>query len=59
MIGVVKDMHFGPVRVKSEPMMLWLSPNPNGMILLKLESSGNEQTIKQIERVWETITHGS
>ena len=53
--GVVKDFHFGSLRERIAPMVMYMRDWPDGGIWIKFEKTKQKEAIAAIERVYRTV----
>jgi putative ABC transport system permease protein len=54
-IGVMKNWHYQPVRNKIEPLAIYIAPEGNRVMLIRIPSGDISESIKSIEQVWKRV----
>jgi putative ABC transport system permease protein len=54
-IGVMKNWHYQPVRNKIEPLAIYIAPEWNRVMLIRIPSGDISESIKSIEQVWKQV----
>lgn len=54
-IGVMKNWHYQPVRNKIEPLAIYIAPEWNRVMLIRIPSGDISESIKSIEQVWKRV----
>ncbi len=57
-IGVVKDFHFQSLHSEVEPLFFLLRPEWTGQVMVRLESSGIQQSLNEIRNYYEIFNPG-
>jgi putative ABC transport system permease protein len=57
-IGVVKDFHFLPLRKKIEPLALYLQPQFNRLLLIRIQPENIAATLDSLEKTWSRVVPG-
>lgn len=57
--GVVKDFHFGSLRDKISPMVMYMRDIPDGGIWIKFQKSKQKEALAAIERIYKTVLPGA
>ena len=53
--GIVKDFHFGSLRDKISPMLMYMSDTPDGGIWIKFEKSRQKEVLAAVERIYKAV----
>jgi putative ABC transport system permease protein len=54
-IGIVKDFHFATLREEIEPLVIYVSPEENQLILIRISPMKILETINYLESTWQKI----
>ncbi len=54
-IGVTKNWHYQPVRREIEPLALFIEPEWNRVMLIRIPTGDVSESIKSIENVWKRV----
>ena len=57
-IGVVEDFHFESLKQNIAPVMMYLSPRPNGGILFRFNANSTQDVITTLETKWKEMAPG-
>ena len=51
-VGVVKDFHFGSLKERIQPMIMYQEPENSGAIWLKIDQSQQQKALKAFEKIY-------
>jgi putative ABC transport system permease protein len=54
-IGVMRNWHYQPVRNKIEPLAIYIEPEWNRVMLIRIPAGDISESIKSIENVWKQV----
>jgi putative ABC transport system permease protein len=54
-IGVTKNWHYQPVRNEIEPLAIYIDPERNGVMLIRIPPRDISKSIKSIETIWKQV----
>lgn len=57
--GVVKDFHFGSLRDRISPMVMYMKDEPEGGMWIRFETSRQKETMAAIEQIYKELLPGA